>query len=59
MTTPEAPREQPRRFFTLRDAQGGVYPPGRLARLIAILVAESAVLVVALYAVAGIWQATR
>jgi hypothetical protein len=56
---PPTPSERPRRIFTLRDAQGGEYPPGRLARLIAVLVVESAVLVVALYAIAGMWQATH
>jgi hypothetical protein len=59
VTTPPTSIGRARRFFTLRDAQGQQYPPGRVAWLIAVLVAESAVLVAALFAIAAIWEATR
>jgi hypothetical protein len=52
-------KDRARLIFTVADARGDLYPPGRFARLTAVLVVESAVLLVALYAIAGIWQATH
>jgi hypothetical protein len=45
-------------IFPLRDAQGNEYSAGRFGRLVAVLVAESALLVVALYVIAWIWEST-
>jgi hypothetical protein len=46
-------------LFPLRDAQGNQYPARRFARVLTVLVAESALLVAALYLIAWVWQSTH
>lgn len=46
-------------LFPVHDAQGNEYSRAVFTRLLTVLVVESALIVVALYAIAFLWEATH